>query len=187
MATALVNRIRHPLQSLKTTDGFSLVELIIAVAIVGVLGAVALPQYFNQVQKTRQNEAAVTVSQIQTTIAAFVEEMGLQPTSWEDLNKITPLMTPEGPANQSDFSSIKLASSGCTEANETHCYQVNASEENQIITLNARSMNQDASAYNVVACLDLRTGASDMKKGTNQTAAILKDLRCLRSASGGAE
>ena len=118
MATALVNSMRHPLQSLTTTDGFSLVELIIAVAIVGVLGAVALPQYFNQVQKTRQNEAAVTVSQIQTTIAAFVEEMGLQPTSWDDLNKITPLMTPEGPANQSDFSSIKLASS-VYRANET--------------------------------------------------------------------
>ena len=84
-----------PIQLRKADQGFSLTELMIAVAIIGTLGAAALPQYFNQVQKTRQNEAAATVSQIQTTIAAFVDEMGLLPKSWNDLNKITPLMTPE--------------------------------------------------------------------------------------------
>ena len=181
MATALVTNRRNSWQLLKASDGFSLVELIIAVAIIGILGAVALPQYFNQVQKTRQNEAAATVTQIQTTIAAFVEEMGLQPNSWNDLNKITPLMTPEGPANQSNFGLIKLASSGCTEANETHCYQVDASEKDQVFTVSARSINQDATAYNVVACLDLKTGATDLKKGSNQAAAAPGDLRCLRN------
>ena len=79
--------MNSPIQLIKTDQGFSLTELMIAVAILGILGAVALPQYFNQVQKTRQNEAAATVSQIQTTIAAFVDEMRLLPTSWNDLGK----------------------------------------------------------------------------------------------------
>ena len=57
--------------------GFSLTELLVAIVIVGILGAVALPQYFNQVQKTRQNEAATQLSQVQTTIAAFVDEVSM--------------------------------------------------------------------------------------------------------------
>ena len=153
----------------------------IAIAIIGILGAVALPQYFNQVQKTRQNEAAVTVSQIQTTIAAFVDEMGLLPSSWNDLNKITPLMTPQGPANQTNFSAINLASTGCTERQQNHCYQVDAIQKDQIFTLNAKSRNRDAAMYNVVACLDLRTGATDLKKGTHQKAATVDQLRCIRA------
>ena len=72
MATAFTTSLRHQFHLHKECDAFSLVELMIAVAIVGILGAVALPQYLNQIQKTRQNEAAATVSQIQTTIAAFV-------------------------------------------------------------------------------------------------------------------
>ena len=157
-------------------------ELMIAVAIVGTLGAVALPQYFNQVQKTRQNEAAATVAQIQTTIAAFVDEMGLLPVSWNDLNKITPLMTPKGPANQTNFSAINLASAGCTESQGNSCYQVDVTERDQIFTLNARSKHSDAAAYNVVACLDLRTGATDLKKGNNQKAATVDQLRCIRAS-----
>ena len=154
----------------------------IAIAIIGILGAVALPQYFNQVQKTRQKEAAVTVSQIQTTIAAFVDEMGLLPSSWNDLNKITPLMTPQGPANQKNFSAINLASTGCRERQENHCYQVDALQKDQIFTLNAKSRNRDAAMYNVVACLDLRTGATDLKKGTHQKAATFDQLRCIRTS-----
>ena len=172
----------HPIQSIRTDQGYSFTELMIAVAIIGTLGAVALPQYFNQVQKTRQNEAAATVSQIQTTIAAFVDEMGLLPSSWNDLNKITPLMTPEGPANQTNFSSIDLASAGCTESKKNGCYQVDASERDQIFTLNAKSRNRDAAPYNIVACLDLRTGATDLKKGTHQKAATVDQLRCIRAS-----
>lgn len=182
MATAFVASLGHRLHSCKSSDAFSLVELMIAVAIIGILGAVALPQYFNQIQKTRQNEAAATVSQIQTTIAAFVDEMGQLPESWDDLNKITPLMTPEGPANQTNFAAINLASAGCTGSQLTECYQVDASERDQIFTLNARSRNSDAAAFNVMACLDLRTGATDLKKGTNQGAATADELRCIRAS-----
>lgn len=171
------------MSSQSNMDGFSLVELVVAVAIISILGAVALPQYFSQIQKSRQNEAATTLAQIQTTIASFTDEMGLLPSSWSDLDKITPLMTPEGPANQDNFSWVSLASAGCTEANRTHCYEVNASEDDQIFTLTARSNQRDASVYNIVACLDLRTGSSDLKKGSTNRAASIADLRCVRNES----
>jgi prepilin-type N-terminal cleavage/methylation domain-containing protein len=164
-------------------SGFSLVELMVAIAIVGILASVAMPQYFNQVQKTRQNQAATTVSQVQTTIAAFVDEMGLLPTSWSDLDKITPLMTPDGPANQSNFTWVTLASDGCSRMSATNCYEITASEKDQIFTLQARPTKQDALAFNVVACLDLRTGSSDLRKGTDGDMALVDDLRCERNES----
>jgi prepilin-type N-terminal cleavage/methylation domain-containing protein len=183
MATTINTTAGRSKSSQSNEDGFSLVELVVAVAIISILGAVALPQYFSQIQKSRQSEAATTLSQIQTTIAAFVDEMGLLPVSWNDLDKITPLMTPEGPANQANFAWIDLASASCTESNREHCYEVNASEQDQIFTLTARSNHQDASLYNIVACLDLRTGSSDLKKGSTSGAASTADLRCVRNES----
>ena len=175
--------MKSPIHTQLKNGGFSLVELMVAIVIVGILGAVALPQYFNQVQKTRQNEAATQLSQVQTTIAAFVDEMGLLPTSWRDLDKITPLMTPTGPANKKSFGLISMASAGCTKAMNSNCYQVIASESDQIFTLEAKPTNKDHEKYNVVACLDLRTGASDLKKGTSGGKADAKELRCRRKTS----
>ena len=163
------------------SPGFSLVELLIVIVIVGILGSIALPQYFNQVQKTRQNEAAASLSQIQTTIAAFADEMGLLPTSWRDLNNITPLMTPDGPANATNFEWISLASINCSKANKVNCYEIKTTRKDQIFILQARAMGKDALTYNVVACLDLRTGASDLRKGTHNSQASINDLRCVRN------
>lgn len=168
----------RPNHLFKRGNGFSLTELMVAIAIVGILGAISLPHLFNQIQKTKQNEVAATVSQITTTIASFTEEMGLLPESWSDLNKITPLMTPEGPANQTNFDAVRIVSQGCTKTQQTGCYTVTAEEGNQVFVLKAIPENPEASKYNVVACIDLRTGGSDLKKGTNQNAARASQLNC---------
>ncbi|MFL0790930.1 MAG: type IV pilin protein, partial [Prochlorococcus sp.] len=55
---------KKPSNSRKKTKGFTLTEVLITIVIVGILSAVALPNYFRQVQRTRQSEAASTLSQL---------------------------------------------------------------------------------------------------------------------------
>ncbi len=47
-----------------THSGFSLIELMIAVALVGILGMVAYPSYVNYVERTNRTDAMETLTEI---------------------------------------------------------------------------------------------------------------------------
>jgi type IV pilus assembly protein PilE len=51
--------------------GFTLIELMIAVVIVSVLAAIALPSFFGQMRKSRRAEAVAVTSQIQQAQERF--------------------------------------------------------------------------------------------------------------------
>ena len=143
-----------------TPTGFTLSEVMIATAIVGILSSVALPNYLNQVNRSRQNEASSVVSQIQTTIATYADEFGILPTSWRDLNDISAIMTDNGPATQNNFGQIKIASGA---------YNASIAENGNLFTITAT--NSDAPKLNIVACVNLTNGASGINKGTTSAAA----------------
>ena len=145
---------------LNDLKGFSLTELMAAISIVGILSAIALPNYFNQVNRTRQNEAASTISQIQTTIATYADEFGLLPESWADLNDINAVMTDTGPSQKESFEAIKLAGG---------YYEVAISQSANLFTITSTSTN--APKLNIIACINLTNGASAVNKGTNSDAA----------------
>ena len=63
-------------QSLNKAKGFTLIELMIVVAIIGILAAVALPQYQSYTQKAKYTEVVLASSSYKTAIEVCAQVEG---------------------------------------------------------------------------------------------------------------
>ena len=63
-------------KSLRNTKGFTLIELMIVVAIIGILAAIAIPNFLQYQMKSRQSEAKTNLGAIRTSQLAFSGEWG---------------------------------------------------------------------------------------------------------------
>lgn len=57
-------------------DGFTIIELMIVVAIIGILASVAIPKYQDYVAKTKQSEAGEIMSAVYTNQIIYLSENG---------------------------------------------------------------------------------------------------------------
>jgi len=61
---------------LKGQSGFTLIELMIVVAIIGILAAIAIPNFLQYQMKSRQSEAKTNLQAIKTSEVSFQAERG---------------------------------------------------------------------------------------------------------------
>ena len=79
----MFNRIKQ-----KMSEGFTLVEILIVVVIIGILAAVAVPTYLNYVKKSRGGEAELYINTIFKQAAIYYTNEGSVPTTLDEMKDI---------------------------------------------------------------------------------------------------
>jgi general secretion pathway protein G len=70
---------------------FTLVELLLTIAIVGTLSAIAIPTYTNYIQKNSNTQAAVDIKNIESQIEGFKALSGSPPNTLAAANIVAPI------------------------------------------------------------------------------------------------
>jgi general secretion pathway protein G len=80
-----INTKNHPGQRQARLLGFTLVELLISVAIMGTLASMAMMGYRNLIEETREKVVMQELNSIQNYIEIYLQENGELPDSLDDL------------------------------------------------------------------------------------------------------
>lgn len=78
--------------------GFTLIELIVVMAIIGLLASIAAPRYFHSVERARENTLKTSLAVMRDAIDQHLADRGRYPETLRDLEQLRYLRTlPEDP------------------------------------------------------------------------------------------
>ena len=148
----------------RTNNGFTLTELVMATAILGLLTSIAVPNYIAQLCRSESVEAESTIASLKAIISAYVDETGALPTNWSELNSISAIMSNNGQMSGSFSETMTLP-------NENYEIRVSGPANS---TYNLTALRVDGCPNrDINACLDVSTGASDLTRGDGTTNAAV--------------
>lgn len=119
----------------RRASGFTLLELMIVVAVIGILAALALPSYFDSVRKGQRSEAVAALAQVQqaqerwrATHSAYATNSELTPAWPTGLGVSSPtsgglytISIDTGSVPATEYTATAAAVSGKAQANDTNC------------------------------------------------------------------
>lgn len=88
---------------LKDKQGFTMLELMLAILIIGVLAAVAMPVYSNAVQKSKISRAQADLRTLESALSIYYAEKGEYPAELKDLTPDYIKEVPESPWNSDTY------------------------------------------------------------------------------------
>ena len=129
------NEIMQPSKRMHRVTGFTIIELMIAVAVVGILAALALPSFMDSIRKSRRSEAFTALAAVQqaqerwrannktftTTLADL--QPAIASTTQSGYYSITILAPPAShlPGLRTGYEATATAVSGTSQANDSQC------------------------------------------------------------------
>ena len=162
--------------SQKNKNGFTLVELIVVVAIIGILAAIAVPSFQNAGNKAKQKEASMALGSYVKAAQAFYTEQSSMPTTTAHLgqyvtvSRCTYTSYNNAPNNCKNRTPQNISRAGYAAWNSpSGMYYIDWPIRSSGGRMMLRARANFEGGYNVSACFNPATGVTKLGESTYAT------------------
>ncbi len=171
MAVKVKQRLIQYLLSRKEEEGFTLVELIVVVMIIGILSSIAIPSFMSAGDKAKQKEASVALSAYVRAAQAYYTENSQNAVHAGHLANYVSVIACANASNPSgckDSPPINLENTQATSWNTpSGLYAIGIISSNSQVQFTANP-SEGFNGYGVSACFSSQTGSTKVVESSTK-------------------